>query len=145
MIPVKVVAFDPIEPVGVVIHHSGKDHHTFGGIRMYHILKKGWGEVGYHYIIGRDGSVRQYRKLNEMGAHALTGFGARNRTHIGICWIGDKSPTMEQYDQKIQALKEVQEVKYEGIRRDLDRQEEKIKVLFRKDWEAAEKTWTRSS
>lgn len=55
------------------------------------------------------------------------------------------SALRELVDQKIQALKEVQEVKYEGIRRDLDRQEEKIKVLFRKDWEAAEKTWTRSS
>ncbi len=59
-------------------------------IRAWH-LDRGWSDIGYHYVIRRDGTLENGRDLDkdgdvdeEVGAHAL-GFNANS---IGICLIG---------------------------------------------------------
>ncbi len=59
-------------------------------IRAWH-LARGWSDIGYHYVIRRDGTLENGRDLDkdgnvdeEIGAHAF-GFNANS---IGICLIG---------------------------------------------------------
>lgn len=52
-------------------------------IRLWH-KRQGWRDVGYHYVIRRNGTVEKGRPDNEPGAHA-SGF---NGDSIGICMVG---------------------------------------------------------
>jgi len=53
-------------------------------IRRWHVEERGWRDIGYHWIIDRDGTVAQGRKENVMGAHVA----GHNRGTIGISLIG---------------------------------------------------------
>jgi N-acetylmuramoyl-L-alanine amidase len=59
-------------------------------IQRRHIGANGWGDLGYHFMIGRDGVIYEGRRLRYQGAHA--GDPASNRGNIGICLLGDYSP-----------------------------------------------------
>jgi len=52
-------------------------------IKRWHLDKK-WADIGYHWIIDRDGSITQGRKEHVIGAHAQN----HNTGSIGICLIG---------------------------------------------------------
>lgn len=77
-------------------------------IRSWHVNGNGWRDVGYNYVIRRDGKLEHGRDLDgdgdvaeETGAHAK-GFNARS---IGICLVGgcddtgkpEANYTIEQY------------------------------------------------
>jgi N-acetylmuramoyl-L-alanine amidase len=52
-------------------------------IRQWHI-RRGWSDIGYHFIIYLDGSVHEGRPLERTGAHTL----GHNTNSIGVCYIG---------------------------------------------------------
>lgn len=52
-------------------------------IRHWH-LGKGWSDVGYHYVIRRDGTREYGRDIKIPGAHAK----GHNEDSIGICLVG---------------------------------------------------------
>lgn len=52
-------------------------------IRDWH-KQRGWKDVGYHYIIRRDGTIETGRPENMSGAHAV----GYNFASIGICLVG---------------------------------------------------------
>lgn len=52
-------------------------------IRQWH-LEKGWTDIGYHYVIRRDGNVEEGRQDDQMGAH-VKGY---NQVTLGICLVG---------------------------------------------------------
>jgi N-acetylmuramoyl-L-alanine amidase len=52
-------------------------------IRQWHI-KRGWSDIGYHFVIYLDGSVHEGRPLERIGAHTI----GHNRNSIGVCYIG---------------------------------------------------------
>lgn len=52
-------------------------------IRQWHI-RKGWSDIGYHFVIYLDGSVHEGRPLERIGAHTI----GHNRNSIGVCYIG---------------------------------------------------------
>ena len=52
-------------------------------IRCWH-QKRGFSDIGYHYVIYLDGSVHEGRPLELPGAHCL----GHNAYSIGICYIG---------------------------------------------------------
>ena len=52
-------------------------------IRKWH-RQRGWLDIGYHYVIKRDGTVEDGRPRTAPGAHAR-GF---NHVSIGICLVG---------------------------------------------------------
>lgn len=54
-------------------------------IRLWH-LRRGWFDVGYHWIIRRDGTIEDGRPHDRPGAHAR-GF---NHISLGICLVGGK-------------------------------------------------------
>lgn len=67
-------------------------------IREWH-LDRGFRDVGYHYVIRRDGRVQEGRTLEAMGAH-LKGY---NNQSVGICLVGGKpdnlSPLIPDYEE----------------------------------------------
>lgn len=54
-------------------------------IYRYHALTRGWGDVGYHYIIDPDGRVYEGRYGEAVGAHAA----GSNTGSLGIAVIGN--------------------------------------------------------
>ena len=75
----------------IIIHCAatpdGKDY-TVEQIRQWHTSPKpkgnGWKDIGYHFVIYRDGSVHPGRPIEQIGAHT-SGYNANS---IGICYIG---------------------------------------------------------
>lgn len=52
-------------------------------IRRWH-MDRGWSDIGYHYVIDRDGTVADARPVSRTGAHVK----GHNTGSIGICLIG---------------------------------------------------------
>lgn len=53
-------------------------------IRRWHVQDNGWRDIGYHFVIDRDGSVHTGRKLSETGAFEPK----VNAFAVGVCLIG---------------------------------------------------------
>lgn len=70
----------------IIIHCSatpaGKDY-TVDDIRMWH-KQQGWTDIGYHYVIYRDGTIHEGRSIDIAGAHCT----GHNTHSIGVCYIG---------------------------------------------------------
>lgn len=90
---------------------EGKDY-TVDQIRNMHIKGNGWSDIGYHYVIYRDGTVHCGRSESVAGAHT-TGY---NSNSIGICYVGGlasdgKTPkdtrTLAQKESLVKLLKEL--------------------------------------
>lgn len=83
----------------LIVHCSatpeGEDY-TVDQIRQWHTTPKpngnGWSDIGYHYIIYRDGSIHTGRPESVTGAHTT----GHNTVSIGICYIGGCPPRSEE-------------------------------------------------
>lgn len=53
-------------------------------IRRWHVEDRGWSDIGYHYLIDRDGKVVEGRALSRTGAHVK----GHNTGTIGISLFG---------------------------------------------------------
>lgn len=62
-------------------------------IREWHI-KQGWRDIGYHYVIRRDGKIEDGRPLDQQGAHTQ----GHNAKSIGICLVGGVDSAMKAQD-----------------------------------------------
>lgn len=98
----------------LIVHCSatpeGKDY-SVDTIRQWH-LQRGFSDIGYHYVIYRDGSIHIGRDESIIGAHCT----GHNSYSIGICYIGGcasdgKTPkdtrTTEQKQSLVKLLKEL--------------------------------------
>lgn len=88
----------------IVVHCSATPKHMDIGvseIREWH-KKRGWSDIGYHYVIRRNGVVEDGRPVEQVGAHVK----GHNKNSIGICLVGgigenqkaDANFTLEQYN-----------------------------------------------
>lgn len=70
----------------IIVHCSatpkGEDY-TVDQIRQSH-LQRGFNDIGYHWIVYRDGSVHKGRDESIVGAHCT----GHNTNSIGVCYIG---------------------------------------------------------
>lgn len=64
---------------------EGKDF-TVTDIRSWH-KQRSWSDIGYHYVVYRDGSVHVGRPVGQVGAHAAD----HNARTIGVVYIGGVS------------------------------------------------------
>jgi N-acetyl-anhydromuramyl-L-alanine amidase AmpD len=95
----------------IVIHHtaSPRDTTKLADIRRWHVLENRWSDVGYHYIIEGDGTLRVGRPAHLVGAHVL-GFNSNvwKRTYtLGICLAGNfqnEQPSAAQLKTLVQLL-----------------------------------------
>ncbi len=53
-------------------------------VRRWHVEDRGWSDIGYHYLIDRDGTVTEGRPLERTGAHAK----GHNTGSVGISLFG---------------------------------------------------------
>ena len=86
---------DPMARVRrITLHHTAevagmgtlRDAPLGKGIQDFHRNKRGWADIGYHWVIGLDGNVYEGRALDVQGAHAG---GGNNVENLGISVIGD--------------------------------------------------------
>ena len=56
---------------------------TVQDIRSWH-LRQGWADIGYHYVVGLDGTTHKGRDINLVGAHCS----GQNTGSIGIVYVG---------------------------------------------------------
>ncbi len=79
----------------IVVHCSatpeGKDY-SLETIRDWHVRGRGWSDIGYHYVIYRDGGVWTGRPVERQGAHVK----GHNRNSIGICYVGGMTADMSE-------------------------------------------------
>lgn len=92
----------------IIVHCSatpeGKDF-TTDDIKKWH-KDRGFSDIGYHYVVYRDGSVHNGRDVSISGAHCTN----HNSHSIGVCYIGGcskdgKTPKDTRTTEQIQALK----------------------------------------
>ena len=62
---------------------EGKDYDV-ETIRRWHVQGNGWRDIGYHYVIYRDGTIHLGRPLDQTGAHTS----GHNASTIGIVYVG---------------------------------------------------------
>ena len=99
----------------IIIHCSatpeGKDY-TVKQIKQWH-KQRGFSDIGYHYVIYRDGSIHSGRPIERIGAHCLK----HNANSIGVWYIGGaakdgKTPKDTRTDaQKESLIKLIKELK----------------------------------
>lgn len=72
----------------LVVHHS--DFPEAPGpavLKAYHLEVSGFSDLGYHFVIGPDGTIWEGRPLDRMGAHAgVTSEGARGERRADPDW-----------------------------------------------------------
>ena len=83
----------------LAIHHSaGPDNQTPDEIASYHINHNGWGGIGYHFLIAKEGTVYYVGDISTARANVAN----LNDAVIGICLIGNftegRTPTNSQID-----------------------------------------------
>lgn len=60
-------------------------------IRKWHVEERNWSDIGYHFVIRRNGDLETGRALSTTGAH-VRGY---NRVSWGICLVGGMSESGE--------------------------------------------------
>lgn len=68
----------------IVLHHVEATNCTPQDVHQWH-LARGWTGIGYHYLIGKDGTIYRGRPRDAIGAHCQD----YNSQSIGIGAVGD--------------------------------------------------------
>ena len=71
-------------------------------IKRWHVEERGWSDIGYHFVIELDGSVRIGRPIEIKGAHSKD----NNHDSIGVCYIGGVDLDMNPKDTRTECQKE---------------------------------------
>lgn len=116
-------------PFRVTVHHTAEPFSATSlsaniaevrDVQQQHMNGESMADIGYHYLIGRDGRVFQGRPLYAQGAHA---YGDNNIGNIGICLLGNfvsqpdrgadyarvQAPTTKQMESLERLVSEVRE------------------------------------
>jgi len=97
-----------MNPQYIVLHHSltaDGQVVNWQAIRRYHVVERGWREIGYHYGIEKIGDryeVLVGRLMNRSGAHCREDY--MNSRSLGICLVGDFDRAPPPAEQWIAAL-----------------------------------------
>jgi N-acetyl-anhydromuramyl-L-alanine amidase AmpD len=72
---------------GIIIHCSATKPSMDIGVEEitdWHVIGNKWSDIGYHYVIKRDGTLEHGRDVNKDGAHCK----GHNKNTVGICLVG---------------------------------------------------------
>jgi len=116
----------------VTVHHSAayvRDGSAstaatqISAIQREHMQGKGWGDIGYHFVVDTTGRIWSGRPLSQQGAHA--GDHDRNRGNVGICLLGNfvqgregqepTGPQVAAMRNLISALRKQYQIKSDGL------------------------------
>ena len=100
-------------------------------IRRWHTRDRGWSDIGYHYLIDRDGSVAPGRPVSRIGAHVA----GRNTGTIGVSLLGGHgSATSDPFEANYTPA---QDRALRALLADLQRQFPSIRTISGHNWYAA--------
>lgn len=60
-------------------------------VKLWHTRDRGWSDIGYHYLIDRDGTIARGRPMERDGAHVR----GHNRGTVGISLFGGRDSTAD--------------------------------------------------
>ncbi len=101
-------SYTPTQPSHLIVHHSAgfSNYNDYKWVVSYywdlHVNTNGWSDIGYNYLIDRNGVVYEGRGNAVVGAH----FSCLNSATVGICLIGN---FMQQLPEKT-ALERLREL-----------------------------------
>ena len=101
----------------IIIHCSDSDyehHDNVETLRKWHVEERGWRDVGYHFIITKDGEIHQSRNVIDNGSHAK----GYNKKGIGICLTGKFNFSDQQFVslyRLVFSLQVIFKIQYENI------------------------------
>lgn len=90
----------------IIFHCSDSDipgHDNVKTLRQWHVMERGWSDIGYHYLITKNGSVYKCRPIERAGAHCH----GENFDSIGICLSGKVNFTPMQIESATKLNKEL--------------------------------------
>lgn len=93
----------------IAIHHS-QNRKTIDDIKNLHVNKYKWDDIGYHFVIDKNGEILRGRNVEKIGAHVYN----FNENSIGICLIGNfdiENPGNLQLNSLLNLIKELK-IKY---------------------------------
>jgi N-acetyl-anhydromuramyl-L-alanine amidase AmpD len=102
-----------VEIKRIVVHHAGVNDASAESMATYHVRKRGWPGIGYHYVITRGGGVYKCQPLLVVSNHC----GKYNREAIGVCLIGNfetRYPTPGQLEAGVELVAELAVVYHVG-------------------------------
>lgn len=85
----------------IAIHHSATTSGSAEAFANYHVNSLDWPGIGYHYVVGRDGTISWCHDWEVVSYHV----GNSNGRAIGICMVGDfrtQTPTAAQREATIE-------------------------------------------
>ncbi len=65
-------------------------------VRRWHVDGRGWRDIGYHFLIQRDGTIEEGRPIEQTGAHVK----GENWDSIGVAYVGGMTSYGEQSEPK---------------------------------------------
>jgi len=74
----------------IIVHCTATPEYrdyTVADIRQWH-KRRGWSDIGYHYVVYRDGTVHEGRDVDISGAHCE----GHNVNSIGVVYVGGVAP-----------------------------------------------------
>lgn len=71
---------------------------SVGDIDSWH-KKRGWSQIGYHYVVQLDGEINLGRPIEISGAHCK----GHNKTSVGITYVGGVDADMNAKDTRTNA------------------------------------------
>ncbi len=89
---------------GLIIHCSATPEGrevTQKDLYRWHVVERGWSDIGYHTFIQLDGTVVQCRPIEKVGAHCK----GHNSGTIGICYAGGVDAKGQPKDTRTSAQK----------------------------------------
>jgi hypothetical protein len=78
----------------IIVHHTAENNQSnrddlalIRGIYYYHTIVRGWGDIGYNYLVGQRGDIYEGRAWGDysIGAHAVW----NNKSTVGVSVMGN--------------------------------------------------------
>ena len=89
----------------IIIHCSDSDvaaHDDIGVIEDWHIAR-GFSQVGYHFVIRKNGEIQRGRVIGMPGAHCR----GHNEDSIGICLTGKQEFSEKQFSSLVSLVQDL--------------------------------------
>ena len=94
--------------VRIVLHHTGGGDVSAHTVHEWHLQRKGFGGIGYHYLIRSDGGIERGRPEQMRGVHAS----AANADSIAIALTGNfetRLPTTQQMASLVRLVRDIRD------------------------------------
>lgn len=88
----------------IIVHCTATKPNVDWGVREIrncHVNDKGYADIGYHFVVRRNGFIEKGRAEWRQGAHCY----GHNRHSIGVCYVGGLNQQGEAEDTRTEAQK----------------------------------------